>query len=145
MAGVPQRVSLITLGVADVAAATRFYTALGWTRSSASQEAITFLQLGGSGLALYGAEALAADVGLPSPPPGSFRGASMSINLASREEVDDVFARFVAAGGRALATPAAAVWGGYTSYVADPDGHVWEIAHNPFFPLGEDGSLTLPA
>jgi len=145
MSTVPRRVSLITLGVVDVAASTTFYERLGWTRSGASQEGITFLQLGGSGLALYGAEALADDVGMDRPAAGSFRGVTLSINLGSPAAVDACYGAMVAAGGAAVVPPAAAFWGGYTSYVADPDGHVWEIAHNPFFPLGEDGSLHLPA
>jgi len=146
-----QRLSLVTLGVASVLAARRFYQALGWTASSASQgDEIAFFQLNGLALALFGRSALmadmalAADANVPEAKPG-FSGVTLAQNLRSPEAVDDLFARALAAGATALKQPEPTHWGGYSGYFADPDGHVWEIAHNPFFPLDQHGNLTLPA
>jgi len=146
---VPQRITLVTLGVADVDASSRFYESLGWRRSSASvAREVTFFQMGGSALALFGRAALAAEAGgMPgaSDDDPRFRGVSLAINVASRDEVDRAFWTWTSAGATAVAPPAATAWGGYSSYVADPDGHLWELAHNPFWALGDDGSVALPA
>ncbi len=136
--GAPAHLSLVTLGVADIARSTAFYEELGWQRSDASEESITFLRLGTPGggwvvLGLYGAADLADDA-LQSMPPGGFRGVTLASNQGSREEVDRVYATFVAAGAVAVKRPEAVSWGGYSGYVADPDGHLWEIAHNPLSP-----------
>ena len=146
-----QRLSLVTLGVASVPAARRFYEVLGWAASSASQgDDVAFFQLNGMALALFGREALMADMGLtadagvPEAKP-RFSGVTLAQNLRSPEAVDDLFAQAVAAGARALKQPETVFWGGYSGYFADPDGHVWEVAHNPFFPLDQHGNLTLPA
>ncbi len=146
-----QRLSLVTLGVASVPAARRFYEALGWAASSASQgDDVAFFQLNGMALALFGREALMADMGLtadagvPEAKP-RFSGVTLAQNLRSPEAVDDLFAQAVAAGARALKQPETVFWGGYSGYFADPDGHVWEVAHNPFFPLDQHDNLTLPA
>ncbi len=137
---VPQRVSIVTLGVADVAGSTRFYESLGWHRSSASQDDITFFAMQGSVLGLYEREALAEDAGVDADGSG-FRGVTCALNLESTEAVDAVFAEWVAAGARPVKTPQEVFWGGYSSYVADPDGHLWEIAHNPYAAFDEDGNL----
>lgn len=141
---VPARVSLVTLGVADVAASTRFYSALGWVPSSASVPGVvTFFATAGGQLALFGAEALAADA-------GSCRGAASSavalaINCDSAEQVDEAVRDWAAAGGTVVKPPTRAEeFEGYQAYLADPDGHLWEIAHNPGFPIGPDGRPTLP-
>ena len=146
-----QRLSLVTLGVASVPAARRFYEKLGWTASSASQgDEIVFFQLNGMALALFGRDALMADMALavdatvPAAKPG-FSGVTLAQNLRGPEAVDELFAQAVAAGARALKQPETVFWGGYSGYFADPDGHVWEVAHNPFFPLDQHGNLTLPA
>jgi uncharacterized glyoxalase superfamily protein PhnB len=140
---VPQRLTMVTLGVADVARSTSFYESLGWRRSSASQEAITFFSMQGSVLGLFGREALAEDA--TTDPAGSgFRGVSLALNCDDRDEVDAVFADWVAAGATAVKPPEAVFWGGYSGYVADPDGHLWEIAHNPYSPNDADGRMTLP-
>lgn len=141
---VPQRISLVTLGVADVAASTAFYERLGWARSSASVEGgVTFFATPGGVVALWGAAELAADAGSAdgAAAPG---GVALAINLGSPAEVDAAMEAWVAAGGSIarLATPTE--WGGYSGYVADPDGHRWEFAHNPFWPLDERGLPTLP-
>jgi uncharacterized glyoxalase superfamily protein PhnB len=140
---VPQRLSLVTLGVADVARATRFYESLGWQRSSASQESVTFVALQGSALALFGRADLADDAGVAEEGSG-FRAVTLAINVESRAEVDAAFAEWVAAGATALVEPHEVFWGGYTSYVSDPDGHLWEIAHNPFAPNDDQGRMQLP-
>lgn len=139
----PQRVSLLTLGVADLAAARAFYARLGWVEHPASQVAVAFFQLHGAVLSLFDRSALAADQGRPHHALGT--GAiTLAQNFATREEVDAAYVAALAAGGTGLKAPQAVFWGGYSGYWADPDGHVWELAMNPFWPLAEDGSLTLP-
>ncbi len=136
-------VTIITLGVRDVAASTAFYEALGFHRSSASQDEITFFQAGAVVLAVFGREPLAADAKVSAEGFG-FRGVTVAMNLPSSDAVDAEFARWVAAGAEPMHQPEATEWGGYSSYVADPDGHLWEIAHNPYLPLRADGSGELP-
>jgi uncharacterized protein len=140
--GVPNRISIITLGVADVARATRFYESLGWRRSSSSLPTITFFQMQGSVLGLYEREALADDAGVPADGNG-FRGVTIALNCTSTDEVDEVFAAWIAAGAEAIEAPHAAFWGGYSSYVADPDGHLWELVHNPYAVMTPEGNLQL--
>lgn len=138
----PQRVTLITLGVGDLSRAKAFYGALGWQPAQA-QEGVVFYQMHGAVLGLFGRAALAADQGRPVAALGT--GAmTLAQNFATPEEVDAAFAAALAAGATALKAPEKVFWGGYSGYFADPDGHVWELAHNPFWPLCEDGSLTLP-
>lgn len=147
MSPMEQRVSLITLGVADLPRSRRFYEeGLGWTASAASQESIVFFQLGGIGLALYGRAALAEDAGLPDrhdADGGGFGGITLAHNVRSKEEVDSLLALAERAGGRLLKPGQSVFWGGYSGYFADPDGHPWEVAWNPFAPLAEDGSIRL--
>ena len=131
--GVPAHLSLVTLGVADLQRAVSFYEALGWQQSSAASDQIAFFSMGGTNLALFGRAALAADATVSVEGTG-FRGVSLAINLGSRASVDRVFGEFVAAGATAVKEPEAVEWGGYSGYVADPDGHLWELAHNPFSP-----------
>lgn len=137
-----ERVTLITLGVADLAAAKAFYARLGW-QPHADEGGIVFYQLNGLALALFGRAALAEDQGRPGAPLGT--GAmTLAQNFASKAEVDAAYAAALAAGATGLKAPQAVFWGGYSGYWADPDGHVWEVAMNPFWPLSDDGSLTLP-
>ena len=140
---VPQRLTMVTLGVADVARSTSFYESLGWRRSSASQAAITFFSMQGSVPGLFGREALAEDAAVD-PAGSGFRGVSLALNCDDRDEVDAVFADWVAAGASPVKPPEAVFWGGYSGYVADPDGHLWEIAHNPYSPNDADGRMILP-
>jgi uncharacterized protein len=130
---VPAHLSVVTLGVADVAASTAFYEALGWQRLGASQDTISFVQLGQVVLGLYGREPLAEDAQLPHEGSG-FRGVTLAINVGSPAAVDAMATVWVAAGARLAKPPRAAEWGGYSGYVADPDGHLWELAHNPYSP-----------
>ena len=137
-----QRVTLITLGVDDLARSTAFYAALGWTPAEQTEGA-AFYRMDGMALGLFGRTALAADQGRPGAALGT--GAmTLAQNFADRAAVDAAFARAEAAGAEVLKRPEAVFWGGYSGYWADPDGHVWEMAHNPFWPLDEEGRLTLP-
>lgn len=139
----PQRVTLITLGVADLAAARAFYVRLGWKEHRESQVGVAFFQINGAVLGLFGAADLAADQGRPGATLGT--GAiTLAQNFATEAEVDAAYQAALAAGGKALKAPEKVFWGGYSGYWADPDGHVWEVAMNPFWPLAEDGSLVLP-
>lgn len=139
----PERISLVTLGVADLARAKGFYRALGW-QPVEELESVAFYQLHGQALALFGLSDLAEDQGRSGAALGT--GAiTLAQNFATVEEVDAAFADAVAAGAEPLKPPVPVSWGGYSGYFADLDGHVWELAHNPFWPLNDDGSLTLPA
>jgi predicted lactoylglutathione lyase len=140
---VPARLTLVTLGVADVARATSFFEALGWRKSSASNDDVSFFQLGGLALSVFGRQDLADDANVSSAGEG-FRGISLAINLESEAEVDRVAAEWLSCGGTMVKQPHRASWGGYSGYVADLDGHLWELAHNPGFTLMADGSMQLP-
>jgi len=139
---VPNRISIVTLGVADLARSTAFYESLGWERSSASMPTITFFEMQGSVLGLYEWSALADDAKVPAEGSG-FRGVTLALNLASTAEVDTAFAEWRAAGAASVVEPHTAFWGGYSSYVADPDGHLWELAHNPYATIDADGRLVM--
>jgi catechol 2,3-dioxygenase-like lactoylglutathione lyase family enzyme len=141
---IAQRFSLVTLGVADVDAATAFYRRLGWRQSTHSGDGVTFFSTPGGVIALWTSSELAVDAGLvseadatQSPPP--FRAVALAINFDTREEVDRALADWQAAGGRLSKAAAETEWGGYSGYGADPDGNLWEFAHNPFWPLDERG------
>lgn len=138
----PQRITLITLGVADLARARDFYGALGWAPAQEA-EGVAFYQLHGMVLALFGRDDLAADQGRPGAELGT-GAVTLAQNFATEPEVDAAFAAAISAGATALKPPERVFWGGYSGYWADPDGHVWEVARNPFWPLADDGSLTLP-
>jgi predicted lactoylglutathione lyase len=139
---IPARISLVTLGVRDVARSKAFYTALGW-EAAIDMEDFAVFRTAGSLLAVYPEADLARDMGASAPGP-HVRQSSLAINVESPDEVDRCVAEMMAAGAALLAAPGAAEWGGYTSIVADPDGHAWEIAHNPGWPLDERGLPTIP-
>lgn len=137
------RISFVTLGVADLARSRRFYVdGLGWPAASMSNDHIVFLDLGGLVLTLYGRAALAADM-LASPKGSGFRGFSLAHNVDSPAEVDRVLAEAVAAGAPLLKPGQPVFWGGYSGYFADPDGHAWEVAYNPFIKLDAAGRVHL--
>jgi catechol 2,3-dioxygenase-like lactoylglutathione lyase family enzyme len=138
---VEQRVSLVTLGTDDLARARTFYEAMGW-RGQEVEETV-FFQAGGIAVVLWDRGKLAADSGVPATS-GGFDGIVLAHNVRSRAEVDDVLARAAAAGATVTRTAAETFYGGYAGCFADPDGHVWEIAHNPGFTLHDDGTLELP-
>jgi predicted lactoylglutathione lyase len=139
---VDQRLSLITLGVDDVARSRTFYERLGW-RGQMVEETV-FFQAGGIAMVLWGRSKLADDSGVVDDARGTFDGVALAQNVRSREEVDEVVAAAERAGGAVTRPPAETFYGGYAGCFADPDGHVWEIAHNPGFTLAADGSLVLP-
>ena len=137
-------ITLITLGVADVAKATAFYESLGFVKSNkASQDEVSFFRAGGVVLALWGREAQIEDAQAGALWTGN-GGIVVAQNVASEREVDAVMARAEAAGARILKPATKTFWGGYNGYFADTDGHVWEIAHNPHWPLDEEGRIELP-
>ncbi|WP_127106080.1 VOC family protein [Pararhodobacter zhoushanensis] len=136
----PQRVNLITLGVADLQRARAFYDALGW-ESSESTPGVVFYDLGGMKLGLFGLEPLAEDQGRPGATLGT-GAVTLAQNFNSPQEVDVAFAQALKAGATALKSPEKVFWGGYSGYYADLDGHVWELAHNPFWTLDADGKLA---
>lgn len=138
-----QRVSVVTLGVADLERARRFYErGLGWTPSFANEE-VVFFQAGPLVLSLFPLPALAADAGLTSGSPG-IGGVALAHNVRDPREVGSVLAEAAAAGGTILKPARKASWGGYSGYFADPDGHPWEVAFNPGWALDEDGRVRLP-
>ena len=133
-----QRVSLVTLGVADLGRAKAFYEALGWRGRQPSDD-VVFFQAGGMILALWGREQLAEDSGVVDS--GGWGGVTPAHNVHSPEEVDAVLAEAESAGATIARAPT--FWGGYSGVFIDPDGHPWEVAHNPFWTLHEDGSVSL--
>lgn len=138
------RVSLVTLGVEDLSRALRFYRdGLGWPLSSVGDENVAFLRTGGVVLALYKRDLLAGDVGVP-PEGTGFSGVTLAHNVAEREGVDRALDEAVAAGATPVKAAEDVFWGGRVGYFADPDGHLWEVAWNPGFPLAPDGTLELP-
>jgi catechol 2,3-dioxygenase-like lactoylglutathione lyase family enzyme len=137
-------ISIVTLGVHDMALMRGFYERLGLAASSASNPHVTFFDANGVVLGLFGFEALAEDAGVPAGVMPRFRGVSLAWNAASEAEVDAVHAQAVAAGATATKAPEKVFWGGYSGYFADPEGNLWEVAHNPFFPLNAQGQVQLP-
>ena len=137
-----QRISLVTLGVSDVTRSRTFYEALGW-RGQEVEETV-FFQAGGLALVLWGREKLAADCGLTDGAATGFGGIALAHNVRSDAEVDDLLTAAERAGATITKPAATNTIGFYSGAFTDPDGHAWEIAHNPGFHLAEDGSLTLP-
>ena len=139
-----QPLSLVTLGVRDPERAAAFYTAVGFERPP-GPEGLVLLRTVGTVIALHPWEELARDAGVPEGDPTSdaFRGVELASNQPSREAVDQAFERWLAAGAAALKRPQETFWGGYSCHVADLDGHLWELAHNPFMTFEPDGSITL--
>ncbi len=136
------RISVLTLGVADLDRSRRFYEALGFEDRS-RDDGVAFLQAGGMVLGLWDRAKLAEDSGVEHDP-GGWGGITIAHNVASPEEVDAVLAEAEAAGATIAHAGSKAFWGGYNGVFHDPDGHAWEVAHNPYWPLGDDGTVTLP-
>ncbi|HEX2849507.1 MAG TPA: VOC family protein [Acidimicrobiales bacterium] len=141
---VPARMSLVTLGVADLARSTSFYERLGWRRSSVGGGEVSFFETTGGVLALYPFTALARDAGRPAGDRPAVGGMSIAINVEREGEVAQVLAEAEAAGATFVRPAAATAWGGTVGYFADPDGHLWEVAHNPGFAFDERGAIVLP-
>jgi predicted lactoylglutathione lyase len=138
---VDRRISLITLGVDDLARARAFYAALGW-RGREVEETV-FVQAGPMALVLWDRGKLAADSGVPNRGSG-FDGVVLAQNVRSRAEVDEIMAAAAEAGATVTRDPGPTFYGGYAGVFLDPDGHAWEIAFNPGFTLADDGTLVLP-
>jgi hypothetical protein len=146
-ASLPPALAIVTLGVGDLARAIAFYEALGWRRAAASVEsAIAWFDAGTLALGLFPWEQLAADAGLvagPAPTEPRFSGVTLAINVESEQAVDAGLKAIADAGGSVVKPAVKAEWGGYSGYGADPDGHLWEVAYNPMFPL-VDGIARVP-
>ncbi|MFI5272019.1 MAG: VOC family protein [Ktedonobacterales bacterium] len=139
------RISIITLGVAELERSLRFYrVGLRWPLSSASAGDIAFFRTGGVVLALYPRALLAADAHLAAGASSGFGGITLAHNVTSKDAVDAAIADALAAGGTLLKAAEQADWGGYSGYFADPAGYPWEVAWNPFFPMDADGRIVLP-
>jgi uncharacterized protein len=138
----PARISIVTLGVADVARSVRFYQALGWTRCASSMDEIAWFRTADSYLGMFGWQDLADDANLVDATRGSFGGITLAINVETAEAVDQALDDAVAAGGTVL-KPGTDLPFGYGGYFADPDGHPWEVCYNPGFPIGSDGRITI--
>ena len=136
-----QRVSLVTLGVSDLRRARAFYEALGWRTGAEPEDDVVFFQAGPIVVALWDRAALAEDSTVEDS--GGWGGITLAYNVGSPEEVDAVIDEARAAGGRIGREPAATFWGGYSAVFLDPDGHPWEVAHNPHWTLHPDGSISL--
>ena len=138
-----QRISLITLGVADLQRAVNFYEqVVGW-KPEQSPPGVVFFDLNGVVLALWPHDELAKDMNIPTGSFPSYRGSSLAHNARSEAEVDAIFARLKLHGATILKQPQKAFWGGYSGYFSDPDGHVWEIAYNPFWTIRQDGRVAM--
>lgn len=137
------RINMVTLGVSNIASSVTFYAALGWNKAPGEGDDVAFFQGNGTVLGLYGRGPLAEDANVPDTQTG-FPAIALAVNLESPEAVDVFFATALTAGASQLKAPQDVFWGGYSGYFADPDGHIWEVAHNPFFPLDERGNIVLP-
>lgn len=137
------RLTIVTLGVTDIAKARAFYEAIGFKASAASNDSIVFYDAGGVVLALFGRAALAKDANREDSASG-FSGVTLAHNVGSEAEVEAALRRAVEAGAELVKSAHKAFWGGYSGYFADLDGHIWEVAHNPFIALDESGRLVLP-
>lgn len=137
-----QRVSIVTLGVSDLARSRAFYEQLGWHGQEI--EETVFFQAGGQAIVLWGRAKVADDAGVVDDGVSAFGGIVLAHNVRSRDEVRQIVDAAGAAGAEVTVAPRETFYGGYAGFFRDPDGHVWEIAHNPGFVLGDDGTLTLP-
>jgi uncharacterized protein len=141
---IPARLGIVTLGVADLARAVAFYQALGWERCASSSDEIAWFRTADTNVGLFPWHELAADARLPAEPRAPFGGITLAINVESAEVVQPTLDAAVAAGGTLLKPATVMDWGGTSGYFADPDGHPWEVAHNPFFPIAADGRVHIP-
>jgi uncharacterized protein len=138
------RINFVTLGVVDMVAMRAFYERLGLVASSASNPNVTFFDANGIVLALFGYHELAEDAGVKAGPVPAFRGVGVAWNAGSEDEVDRIMAYAKAAGAPIKKNAQKVFWGGYSGYFADPEGHLWEVAFNPFMPIDADGHVQLP-
>jgi predicted lactoylglutathione lyase len=141
----PQAIlSLVTLGVSDLKRSIEFYEALGFQRKARGAQGVGFFQAGASAFGVWPFVELAKDANVKADAPPAFRGVALAWKCRSESEVDAAVEKARVAGGSVPKPPQKTFWGGYAGYFADPDGHLWEVAHNPGFPLTPDGRLTFP-
>ncbi len=136
-----QRLSLITLGVSDLSRARAFYEALGWHTNAGDDDDVVFFQANRMVVALWSRARLAEDSGVEDN--GGWGGITLAYNTRSPAEVDTVIEEARSAGGAIMREPAETFWGGYSGVFCDPDGHPWEVAHNPRWEIGDDGGVTI--
>ena len=144
MAELTPRINIITLGTRDMITLRTFYERLGLRASSASNENVTFFDLNGIVLALFGLDELAKDAHLASAPLPDFKGFSLAWNAISEAETDSILAHAASCGGKIVKPAEKVLWGGYSGYFADPEGNLWEVAFNPFFPFNDHMQIQLP-
>lgn len=137
----PQRVTMITLAVDDLARSRKFYADIGWQEADGGNDMIAFYKITGQFFALYSKDALTKDIGMPVHK-RSTGTITLATNYNSKEEVDRAFADALAAGAIVITKPKEVIWGGYSGNFTDPDGHLWEVAHNPFWTLDDDGMIV---
>jgi len=138
------RINFVTLGVADIARSRAFYERLGLKASSAGNDSVAFFDANGVVLALFGHQALADDAHIHAGEAPAYRGLALAWNAASEADADRIMAHALSCGATPVKAMEKVFWGGYSGYFADPDGHLWEIAYNPFFPLDAAGRVRLP-
>ncbi|MGZ4495474.1 MAG: VOC family protein [Nocardioides sp.] len=139
--------SIVTLGVTDLERSARFYRDLGWDQMRDLSAGITWFRTSGTWLGLYGWDDLAEDAALAAPARDdlpAYRGSTLALNLPTEADVDNAFARALEVGARLVKPATRTEWGGYSGYVADPDGHLWEFCYNPGFPVDADGRIDIP-
>jgi len=142
----PPQLTIVTLGVADLERSAAFYRSLGWEQRGDPADGIVWFRTSGSWLGIFGYDALAEDVGLPAVPQDqlpAYRGSTLAVNVGSRAEVDAAFRHVESVGARVVKAAEVMSWGGYSGYFADPDGHLWEVAHAPGFPIDADGRIDI--
>jgi predicted lactoylglutathione lyase len=137
----PQRITMITLAVSDLTRSREFYSTLGWVEAEGGNDMIAFYKIAGQFFSLYSKDALTKDIGMPVHE-RSTGTITLATNYSSPAEVDIAFTDAVAAGAISVTNPHEVFWGGYSGNFADPDGHLWEVAHNPFWTLDDDGQVT---
>lgn len=139
-----QRLSLVTLGAKNLKQLTKFYTStFGWRPLTSSNDSVTFFQLNGFQLGIFGYDALAEDANVPADGHG-FKGFSLAYNLRTKAEVDELFTELKAKGVAITKEPQEVFWGGYSGYIADPENNLWEIAYNPYMDFDENGNVMAP-
>lgn len=136
--------TIVTLGVADLSRSIAFYTALGWEQRGDPSAGITWFRTSATWIGLFGYADLAADIGVAATAPTEYRGITLALNYGTEPEVDQALAHAVASGARLVKPAERAVWGGYSGYFADPDGHLWEAAFAPGFPVSPAGTIDIP-
>jgi catechol 2,3-dioxygenase-like lactoylglutathione lyase family enzyme len=143
MEQLPANLVIVTLGVADLDESIAFYAGLGWEQRGNSDDGIVWFRTSGPWLGLFPTDELAADAGLCVEALPAYRGVTLAVNLPTEDDVDSAFTLVHALGGTVVKEPTRAPWGGYSGYVADPDGHLWELCFNPGFPLDDQGRIDI--